>query len=122
MSYGEGTPTLALKRAHCHATIHSKAKTETNTGRRFAQNNQLKIQATNPNRTTPATSTTREPPPRTKNKVVRALQNPGAHIPYRESTLTSVLRTSLGRECRPVFVVTLSVDVDDLAETVASCR
>lgn len=53
---------------------------------------------------------------------MRALQNPGAHIPYRESTLTSVLRNSLGGECRTVFVVTLSLDSEDLAETVASCR
>lgn len=65
---------------------------------------------------------TRTPPPPRRRKVIRALQNPSAHIPYRESTLTSVLRNSLGRECRPVFVVTLSVDADDLAETVASCR
>lgn len=53
---------------------------------------------------------------------MRALQTPGAHIPYRESTLTSVLRNSLGGECRAVFVVTLSLDSEDLAETVASCR
>lgn len=53
---------------------------------------------------------------------MRALQSPEAHIPYRESTLTSVLRNSLGGECRPVFVVTLSLDLEDLAETVSSCR
>ncbi|CAM9773989.1 unnamed protein product, partial [Ectocarpus sp. 6 AP-2014] len=57
-------------------------------------------------------------------KVMRALQtNPGAHVPYRESTLTSVLRKPLGEEeCRTVFVVTLSLDLEDLAETVATCR
>lgn len=54
--------------------------------------------------------------------MILALKSPGAHVPYRESTLTSVLRKPLGRECRPVFVVTLSVEVDDLGETVSSCR
>ena len=55
---------------------------------------------------------------------MRALQrHPGGHIPYRESTLTSVLRKPLGGvECRTVFVVTLSLDLEDLAETVATCR
>lgn len=55
---------------------------------------------------------------------MRALQrHPGKHIPYRESTLTSVLRKPLGGvECRTVFVVTLSLDLEDLAETVATCR
>lgn len=55
-------------------------------------------------------------------QVVRALKIPGAHIPYRENTLTAVLRKSLGDQCRAVFVVTLSPEAEDMAETVASCR
>lgn len=55
-------------------------------------------------------------------QVIHALKNPGIHIPYRESTLTSVLRKSLGNQCRVVFVLTLSAEADDLGETVATCR
>lgn len=55
-------------------------------------------------------------------QVILALRNPGAHIPYRESTLTSVLRSSLGGNCQTVFVITLSTDTEDLKETAASCR
>ncbi|CAM9701698.1 unnamed protein product [Scytosiphon promiscuus] len=57
-------------------------------------------------------------------KVMLTLQNPGGHIPYRESTLTWVLRNCLGGGgvCRTVFIVALSLDVEDLPETVSSCR
>lgn len=51
-----------------------------------------------------------------------ALKNPGSRVPYRESALTSVLRKSLGRRCRTVLIVTLSVDLENLAETVTACR
>lgn len=51
-----------------------------------------------------------------------ALKNPGTHIPYRESALTSVLRRSLVARCRTVFVITLNLDVEDLPEAAASCR
>ncbi|CAM9851697.1 unnamed protein product [Hapterophycus canaliculatus] len=52
------------------------------------------------------------------------LRHPGAHIPYRESPLTSILRNCLGGGCvcRTVFIVALSMEVGNLPETVASCR
>lgn len=33
------------------------------------------------------------------------------HVPYRNSVMTSILRDSLGGNCRTVFVVTLNTEV-----------
>lgn len=45
-----------------------------------------------------------------------------AHIPYRNSVLTSYLRDALGGNCRTTFVVALSLAAENLDETVSTCR
>ncbi|GAB5030707.1 kif6 type kinesin-like protein [Nannochloropsis oceanica] len=44
------------------------------------------------------------------------------HIPYRNSVMTSILRDSLGGNCRTVFVVTLNTELDHLEESLSTCR
>jgi kinesin family protein 6/9 len=39
------------------------------------------------------------------------------HIPYRNSMMTSVLRDSLGGNCRTVFIVTLNAEFDFVDES-----
>ncbi|XP_055492316.1 kinesin-like protein KIF6 isoform X2 [Leucoraja erinacea] len=45
-----------------------------------------------------------------------------AHIPYRNSMMTSVLRDSLGGNCMTTMVATLSVDKKNLEESISTCR
>uniref|UniRef100_K3WW28 Kinesin-like protein n=1 Tax=Globisporangium ultimum (strain ATCC 200006 / CBS 805.95 / DAOM BR144) TaxID=431595 RepID=K3WW28_GLOUD len=45
-----------------------------------------------------------------------------AHIPYRNSMLTSVLRDSLGGNCKTVMVATVSPEKDQTDESVSTCR
>ena len=45
-----------------------------------------------------------------------------AHIPYRNSVLTSMLRDSLGGNCRSCFVLTMSLDSEHFSESVSTCR
>ncbi|KAJ7515220.1 hypothetical protein O6H91_22G006000 [Diphasiastrum complanatum] len=47
---------------------------------------------------------------------------PRSHIPYRNSMMTSVLRDSLGGNCRTVMIATVSVAQDQLEETISTCR
>lgn len=44
------------------------------------------------------------------------------HVPYRNSMMTSILRDSLGGNCRTVMVANLSVDLRDEEETVSTAR
>ncbi|KAF4128503.1 Kinesin motor domain [Phytophthora infestans] len=44
------------------------------------------------------------------------------HIPYRNSMLTSVLRGSLGGNCKSVFIATLNPETDFLDESISTCR
>ncbi|KAL3666943.1 hypothetical protein V7S43_007890 [Phytophthora oleae] len=44
------------------------------------------------------------------------------HIPYRNSMLTSVLRGSLGGNCKSVFIATLNPESDFLDESISTCR
>ena len=44
------------------------------------------------------------------------------HIPYRNCILTSVLRDSLGGNCRSCFLFTISMDIRQFEETVSTCR
>lgn len=46
----------------------------------------------------------------------------GVHIPYRNSVLTSMLRDSLGGNCRACFLLTVSIDRLHFEETVSTCR
>jgi hypothetical protein len=44
------------------------------------------------------------------------------HIPYRNSMLTSVLRGSLGGNCKSVFIATLNPESDFADESISTCR
>jgi hypothetical protein len=55
-------------------------------------------------------------------QVISALEKNSAHIPYRNSILTSILRDSLGGDCRTVMVANLSTDWSNFRESLATCR
>lgn len=44
------------------------------------------------------------------------------HVPYRNSMMTSVLRDSLGGNCRTVMIANLSTDLSNEEETVSTAR
>ena len=43
-------------------------------------------------------------------------------IPYRNSVLTSILRDSLGGNCRTCFLLTISDDIIHFGESISTCR
>ena len=45
-----------------------------------------------------------------------------SHIPYRNSMMTTVLRDSLGGNCCTAMIATISPALDQLPETLATCR
>ncbi len=45
-----------------------------------------------------------------------------AHIPYRNSLMTTILRDSLGGNCQTVMIATLSLHLDNIEETVSTLR
>lgn len=60
-------------------------------------------------------------------QVIIALQErsqgkPREHIPYRNSMMTSMLRDSLGGNCRTVMIATVSTAQEQLEETISTCR
>jgi len=44
------------------------------------------------------------------------------HIPYRNSMMTSVLRDSLGGNCKTVMVATVSVEAEQIEESISTCK
>ena len=44
------------------------------------------------------------------------------HIPYRNSLMTTILKDSLGGNCKTVMVATLSSDIENLEETISTAR
>lgn len=44
------------------------------------------------------------------------------HIPYRNSVLTSILRDSLGGNCRSCFLLTMSTIKANFEESISTCR
>ena len=44
------------------------------------------------------------------------------HIPYRNSLLTTLLKDSLGGNCKTVMIATLSMEKSNLDETVSTLR
>jgi len=54
-------------------------------------------------------------------QVIIALQEK-KHVPYRNSMMTSVLRDSLGGNCKTVMVATLSTEEAYLDESISTCR
>ncbi|XP_054276740.1 uncharacterized protein LOC128995747 [Macrosteles quadrilineatus] len=56
-------------------------------------------------------------------QVIVALSDPGrSHVPYRNCTLTSALRDSLGGNCMTVMVANIAIDKDNIEETISTCR
>ena len=55
-------------------------------------------------------------------QVMHALYQRKSHIPYRNSVLTSVLRESLGGNCRTVMIGNISLDSVHLRESISTCR
>lgn len=52
--------------------------------------------------------------------VISALQKKQAHIPYRNSKLTQILRDSIGEDSKTLMLVHISPKADDLSETICS--
>jgi len=44
------------------------------------------------------------------------------HIPYRNSLMTTILKDSLGGNCKTVMVATVSPDYENIEETISTCR
>lgn len=44
------------------------------------------------------------------------------HIPYRNSMMTSVLRDSLGGNCKTIMVATASAEMEQTEETISTCK
>ena len=44
------------------------------------------------------------------------------HVPYRNSMMTSVLRDSLGGNCRTVMIATISPEAAQVAESISTCQ
>ena len=44
------------------------------------------------------------------------------HIPYRNSLMTTILKDSLGGNCRTVMIATISMESDNLDETLSTLR
>jgi kinesin family protein 6/9 len=55
-------------------------------------------------------------------KVVIALQEKRAHVPYRDSTMTMLLKDALGGNCKTVMVATASPESEHLGEGISTCR
>jgi len=55
-------------------------------------------------------------------KVVVALQEKDPHVPYRDSTMTMLLKDSLGGNCRTAMVATVNPEVDHVFESISTCR
>jgi len=45
-----------------------------------------------------------------------------AHVPYRNSLLTTILKDSLGGNCKTVMIATISMDRSNQDETVSTLR
>jgi kinesin family protein 6/9 len=49
-------------------------------------------------------------------------QGQRVHVPYRNSMMTSVLRDSLGGNCKTIMVATLSAEPEHIDESISTCR
>ncbi len=52
----------------------------------------------------------------------KARGNAVAHIPYRNTMMTMVLRDSLGGNCKTKMIATVSAEPDDIYESLSTCR
>ncbi len=55
------------------------------------------------------------------NQKVKA-KGKSSHIPYRNSLLTTVLKDSLGGNCKTVMIATISTDKSNVDETISTLR
>jgi kinesin family protein 6/9 len=55
-------------------------------------------------------------------QVIVSLSEKKAHIPYRNSVMTSVLRDSLGGNCKTAMIATISADLINMNEAISTCR
>lgn len=44
------------------------------------------------------------------------------HVPYRNSMMTSILRDSLGGNCKTVMIASISTDIENEEETISTAR
>jgi len=54
--------------------------------------------------------------------VIVALHEKREHIPYRNSFLTSVLRDSLGGNCKTIMIANINAEESHTSETIGTCR
>lgn len=54
--------------------------------------------------------------------IITLQENPSGHIPYRNSKVTSVLRDSLGGNCKTTMIATVNLDDDFSMESIATCK
>ncbi|KAF8820384.1 kinesin motor domain-containing protein, partial [Cardiosporidium cionae] len=52
----------------------------------------------------------------------RKTENHSVHVPYRNSMITSVLRDSLGGNCKTIMIGTIAIENECIDETVSTCR
>jgi kinesin family protein 6/9 len=52
----------------------------------------------------------------------KRIKDKNVHIPYRNSMMTSVLRDSLGGNCKTIMIATLSAQRSHIDESVSTCR
>ena len=55
-------------------------------------------------------------------KVIKAIADDEPHVPYRDSTLTKILMSSLGGNCRTSLLLAASPSHDNCAETISTLR
>ena len=55
-------------------------------------------------------------------QVIIELHNKSNHIPYRNSMITTILKDSLGGNCKTVMIATLSMDKKSMFESISTCR
>eukprot|EP00026_Physarum_polycephalum_P004987 Phypoly_transcript_05013.p1 GENE.Phypoly_transcript_05013~~Phypoly_transcript_05013.p1 ORF type:complete len:440 (-),score=45.38 Phypoly_transcript_05013:311-1630(-) len=54
--------------------------------------------------------------------IITLQENPQGHVPYRNSKVTSVLRDSLGGNCKTAMIATVNLDDDFSMESIATCK
>jgi kinesin family protein 6/9 len=54
--------------------------------------------------------------------VIKALSENQEYVPYRNSMMTSVLRDSLGGNCKTAMIATISFQPDNIGESIGTCR
>lgn len=55
-------------------------------------------------------------------RVIVALQQKEGHVPYRSSLMTLLLRDSLGGNCFTKMITTISLEEQNIFESISSCQ